>query len=522
MGALLSVFLFSRLWRRAEVLTDNELLELRYSGKPAAFLRAFKAGYFAILYNFIVMGWVINAMASVMSVMLNMDKWTAVWLCVIIALVYAILSGFWGVVITDIVQFCIAMFGSIALAMIALNHVGGMDTLLNKLSSLLGSGIIHENTLKFIPPIPNTDFTTLTFWESPFSKFLIFITVMWWSHHGTDGGGYIIQRMSSAKNEKHAMLATLWFNLAHYALRVWPWIIVGVVSIVMFPIIPESYSELGTKAGYPLVMNTLLGPGMKGILIVSFLAAFMSTIDTHLNWGASYIINDIYKRFFRPNESEKHYVIISKVVTILLMILAAFTALKMESISKAWAFIFSMGAGIGLVLILRWFWWRINAWSEIVALSTSIIITILLELISWWQVATLGNQYSLFGTEPVLFGIQIQVHHKLIIIVPLAIISWLIATFITKPEPSDHLKKFYERVQPGGWWEPITKDFKHTLEPVSNGILIQWLAGVMMIYGFTFGIGNLIFNQYKNSVLLLGFAIIGVYLIWNRSISRLR
>ena len=181
-----------------------------------------------------------------------------------------------------------------------------------------------------------------------------------------------------------------------------------------------------------------------------------------------------------------------------------------------------MGAGIGLVLILRWFWWRINAWSEIVALSTSIIITILLELISWWQVTTLGNQYSLFGTEPVLFGIQIQVHHKLIIIVPLAIISWLIATFITKPEPSEHLKKFYERVQPGGWWGPITKDFKHTLEPVSNGILIQWLAGVMMIYGFTFGIGNLIFNQYKNSVLLLGFAIIGVYLIWNRSISRLR
>jgi Na+/proline symporter len=199
------------------------------------------------------------------------------------ALIYAILSGFWGVVVTDLVQFCIAMFGSIALAIIAVNHVGGMETILEKLSALLGSDAIHVNRLKFIPPVPDTNVTTSAFWESPFSKFLIFISVMWWRHHGTDGGGYIIQRMSSAKNERHALLATLWFNLAHYALRVWPWIIVAVVSIVMFPMIPESYSELGVKAGYPLVMNTLLGPGMKGILIVSFLAAFMSTIDTHLN-----------------------------------------------------------------------------------------------------------------------------------------------------------------------------------------------------------------------------------------------
>ena len=521
MGSLLGVFLFSRLWRRAEVLTDNELLEIRYSGKPAAFLRAFKAGYFSILYNFIVMGWVINAMASVVSVMLNMDKWTAVWLCVFIALVYAILSGFWGVVVTDLVQFCIAMFGSIALAIIALDHVGGMDNLLLKLSQLMGSDAVNENTLKFIPPVPDAAYNTSTFWESPFSKFLIFITVMWWSHHGTDGGGYIIQRMSSAKNERHALLATLWFNLAHYALRVWPWIIVAVVSIVMFPMIPASYSELGVKAGYPLVMNSLLGPGLKGILIVSFLAAFMSTIDTHLNWGASYLINDVYKRFFKPNESEKHYVFIGKIITVVLMILAAFTALKMQSISKAWEFIFSMGAGIGLVLILRWFWWRINAWSEITALATSIIITITLELIAWSQTISAGETYSLFGAAPVLFGITLQVHHKLIIIVPCAIIAWVSVTFMTRPEPSDQLKIFYERVQPGGWWAPITKDFEHTVQPVSKGIIVQWIAGIMMIYGFTFGIGNLIFNNFSNAVLLIGCAFIGSYLIWNRSISKL-
>lgn len=521
MGSLLGVFLFSRLWRRAEVLTDNELLEIRYSGKPAAFLRAFKAGYFAILYNFIVMGWVINAMASVMAVMLNMDKWTAVWICVIIALIYAILSGFWGVVVTDLVQFCIAMFGSIALAIIAVNHVGGMETLLEKLSGLLGTDAIHENTLKFIPPVPDANVTTSEFWESPFSKFMIFISVMWWSHHGTDGGGYIIQRMSSAKNERHALLATLWFNLAHYALRVWPWIIVAVVSIVMFPMIPESYSELGVKAGYPLVMNTLLGPGMKGILIVSFLAAFMSTIDTHLNWGSSYMINDIYKRFFKPNESEVHYVFVGKIFTIILMVLAAFTALKMQSISKAWEFIFSMGAGIGLVLILRWFWWRINAWSEITALATSISVTISLEVLAWSQTIAAGDTYELFAASPILFGISLQVHHKLMIIVPLAIIAWLTATFLTNPEPVDKLKEFYNRVQPGGWWEPITAGYTHTLQPVSEGFFMQWIAGILMIYGFTFGIGNLIFQNYSLSVILFGFAGIGSYLVWNRSLSKL-
>ena len=521
MGSLLSVFLFSRLWRRAEILTDNELLELRYSGKPAAFLRAFKAGYFAILYNFIVMGWVINAMASVVSVMLNMDKWTAVWLCVIIALVYAILSGFWGVVVTDLVQFVIAMFGSIALAIIALNYVGGMEVLLSKLNELLGTDVVTDNTLKFIPPIPDTGVATQTFWESPFSKFLIFISVMWWSHHGTDGGGYIIQRMSSAKNERHALLATLWFNIAHYALRVWPWIIVAVVSIVMFPIIPSEYSELGVKAGYPLVMNTLLGPGLKGILIVSFLAAFMSTIDTHLNWGVSYLINDIYKRFFKPNETERHYVLVGKIMTVILMILAAFTALKMQSISKAWEFIFAMGAGIGLVLILRWFWWRVNAWSEITALATSIVITISFEIIAYFQTINNNLEYSLFGSAPSIFGMSLQVHHKLMIIVPIAIIAWVTVTFFTEPEPMTKLESFYKRVQPGGWWAPVTSSFDHTLQPVTKGIFILWLAGVMMIYGFTFGIGNLIFQNYSASVILFGFAGIGSYLIWNRNISKL-
>jgi len=533
LAGLLAVFLFSRLWRRAKVLTDNELLEIRYSGKPAAFLRGFKAAYFAILYNFIVMGWVINAMASVAAVMLNIDRWTAVWICVIIALVYALLSGFWGVVVTDFVQFGIAMFGSIALAIIAVSAMGGMENLLTALENMIpaasdaaSSTAVTTNTMKFIPPTPDAGFFTLEFWESPFSKFIVFLTILWWSRDNSDGGGYIIQRMSSAKNEKHALLATLWFNLTHYAFRVWPWILVAMVSVVMFPEVSEW--ALGDKVGYPLVMQKVLGPGMKGLLVVSFLAAFMSTIDTHLNWGASYLINDIYKRFIKPeksfknqNKAQRHYVKVSRLLTVLLMIFAALVAVKMQSIGKAWEFIFAMGAGIGLVLILRWFWWRINAWTEISALITSILITVGLEIIAGIQTVNAGLTYTLFGRAPVIFGIELQMHHKLLIIVPIAIIVWLIVTFITKPEKSTTLTEFYKRVQPGGWWGQIAKDIPRTKGSVTKGFLMNWLAGIAMIYGATFAIGNLIFGNWVNGIFLVLLSIIGFAWIWFKLIIKL-
>jgi len=531
LAGLLGVFLFSRLWRRARVLTDNELLEIRYSGKPAAFLRGFKAAYFAILYNFIVMGWVINAMASVAAVMLNIDRWTAVWICVVIALIYALLSGFWGVVVTDFVQFGIAMFGSIALALIAINSMGGMENLLASLNEMLPKSAqavtpVNNDTLKFVPPLPEAGFFSLEFWESPFSKFLIFLTILWWSRDNSDGGGYIIQRMSSAKNERHALLATLWFNLTHYAFRVWPWILVAIVSIVAFPDVSEW--ALGDKAGYPLVMQKVLGPGMKGLLVVSFLAAFMSTIDTHLNWGASYLINDIYKRFIKPENSfkdsakaQRHYVTVSRLLTIILMIFAALAAVKMQSIGKAWEFIFAMGAGIGLVLILRWFWWRINAWTEISALITSILITVTLEIIAGIQTVNAGMNYTLFGKAPIVFGIELQIHHKLLIIVPIAILAWLIVTFLTKPENESTLTEFYKRVQPGGWWGKIAQKVQRTKGSVTKGFFTNWIAGISMIYGVTFGIGHLIFGNLGSGFLLFGLAMIGFVWIWKHTISKL-
>ena len=533
LAGLLAVFLFSRLWRRARVLTDNELLEIRYSGKPAAFLRGFKAAYFGILYNFIVMGWVINAMASVAAVMLNIDRWTAVWICVAIALLYALLAGFWGVVVTDFVQFGIAMFGSIALAIIAVNAMGGMDHLLTALNDMIPAAgdaaaatTVTTNTLKFIPPAPDAGFFTMEFWESPFSRFLVFLTILWWSRDNSDGGGYIIQRMSSAKNEKHALLATLWFNLTHYAFRVWPWIIVAMVSIVAFPDVSEW--ALGDKVGYPLVMQKFLGPGMKGLLVVSFLAAFMSTIDTHLNWGASYLINDIYKRFIKPEKSftdkskaQRHYVFVSRILTVFLMIFAALVAVKMQSIGKAWEFIFAMGAGIGLVLILRWFWWRINAWTEISALITSILITVTLEIIAGIQTINAGLTYTLFGRAPIVFGIELQMHHKLLIIVPIAILVWLTVTFLTKPEKESTLDEFYRRVQPGGWWKPISKNIPRTKANVTKGFLSNWLAGIAFIFGATFAIGNLIFGNWGNGLLLTVISILGFAWIWKNTIVKL-
>jgi solute:Na+ symporter, SSS family len=566
LAGLLGVFLFSRLWRRAEVLTDNELLELRYSGKPAAFLRMFKAGYFAILYNFIVMGWVINAMASVAAVMLNIDHWTAVWVSVFISLIYAMLSGFWGVVVTDLVQFSIAMFGSIALAVIAVSHFGGMDVVIERLTSLVGvkaellqqadalklqiasasdsliTGLpeklaalektisttpnITENTMSFIPPVPDAGFFTRAFWESPFSKFIVFLTMMWWSTHNTDGGGYIIQRMSSAKNEKHALMATLWFNLMNYAARVWPWVVVALVSLLMFPDL--SGHELGEKAGYPLVMQTLLTSGMRGILVVSFLAAFMSTIDTHLNWGTSYMLNDIYIRFMRPEKSfsdkktaQKHYIFVTRILTVVMMICAAFVATKMQSIGKAWEFVYAMGAGIGLVLILRWFWWRVNAWTEIAALSTSVVLTIIMETVSYFQTVAAGETYHLFNRAPQLLGMSLQIHHKLLIIVPISITVWLIVTYLTKPEDNERLKEFYARVHPGGWWGPVAKDLAVSASPVSRGFIGNWIAGVALVWGATFAIGNLLFGRIGMGLTLSAVAAFGYFWIYKYTISKL-
>jgi solute:Na+ symporter, SSS family len=485
---IMAVFLFARLWRRARVTTDNELLEIRYSGKPAAALRGFKAIYFAVIFNFLVMGWVIRAMAAVITTMMPINQWVAIIACIIVALIYAVLSGFYGVVATDMVQFVIAIGGSIYLAVIAVNKIGGVEVLKAKIMANPEQG---EKIFDLFPPLSGEI-------GGPFVGFLLFMLVMWWAHPYSDGGGYIIQRMSSCKNEKHSLLATLYFSVLNMV-RGWPWIMVALVSLVLFPDL--SNVEGGDTAAYPLVMNTYLGVGFKGLLVTSFLAAFMSTIDTHLNWGASYIMTDVYQRFIKKDGTQQHYMRVTKVVVVLLMVGAGIVAAMLTSISAAWEFAFLMGSGLGLVLVLRWFWWRITAISEIVALGSSAFL------------AFLNLALTIMAPDMEFLGFTMAtmpLHIKAFLIIPLTIVAWVTATFLTRPTPTATLIEFYKRVSPGGAWSVLPDEIRKSGNPVLNGGFVwDWLGGLALAFGLTFGIGALIFQNWLPALLYVAMATAG-------------
>ncbi len=360
MSGLLTVFFYSRLWHRSGVLTDVEFTEIRYGGKPAAILRGFRALYLALPINSIIMGWVTLAMAKIVGTATGLDKWTAVLICVAVTLSYSLLSGLWGVVVTDFFQFFIAIIGAVILAVFAVNYVGGFDALMTKLDSLQGG---RDQVLSFFPEVGSA-------WM-PLSAVFVYLAVNWWAtwYPGSEpgGGGYIAQRIFSAKNEKHGVFATLWFNIAHYTIRPWPWIMVALASLVAYPDLADK------ESGYVLMIVDALPPGLKGLLLASFAAAFMSTISTQLNWGSSYLVNDFYKRFIKKDGTNRHYVMVSRLSTLVILLLGAITTMFMETISGAWKFLMAIGAGTGLVYILRWYWWRINAWSEISAMITSLV-----------------------------------------------------------------------------------------------------------------------------------------------------
>jgi solute:Na+ symporter, SSS family len=496
-ASLLAIFLFSRLWRRAEVLTENELIEIRYSGKPAAFLRGFKALFFATIFNLVIMGWVLNAMTAILSVLLEVEKSTALWGCASVALIYAMLSGFYGVVVTDVVQFFIATVGAYGLAFLSIHKLGGMEAILSK---------IDTSKLDFFPPLPGPDESFLV---SPMCKVVMLISMAWWCRFDVDGGGYIVQRMSSAKNEAHAAWGTLWFYFLFYVVRAWPWILVALASMVAFPDV--SQLALGDKAAYPMMVRDFLGPGMKGLLVVSFLAAFMSTIDTHLNWGASYLVHDLYARFIKKDADPKHYVRVSQLATLALMILAVLLASQMKDISSAWEFLMSMGAGAGLVLLMRWFWWRLNAWSELAAMASSISLSFGLELLAMWQHR--GEGSALFEHLPVLFGVPLQYHLKLLVIVPLSLLITILVTLLTKPEPQTTLRAFYQRVSPGGWWKPEHVE-GCAYAPVTEGLLPKLISGTLFLVGGIFSVGYLCLGFYAKGVVATVISLAGfLYLL---------
>jgi solute:Na+ symporter, SSS family len=462
LGSMLTVFFFARLWRRAGIMTDVEFAELRYTGRPAAVLRGFRALYLGLPINFIIIGWVNLAMAKILAVTMGWNRLTAVLASLAITGFYSALSGLWGVVVTDFFQFVFAMTGTTALAWFAMKApaVGGIAGL---------RGQLPASTFAFLPTVGGAAATSSTL-ALPFAAFVAYVGVQWWAswYPGQEpgGGGYIAQRMMSARDERHSFFATLWFTVAHYCLRPWPWILVGLASLVLYPGLTDK------EAGYVMVMRDHLPVGWRGMLLGAFFAAYMSTISTQLNWGTSYVVNDFYRRFIKSDGDDRHYVWVSRIVTILTMIAAAVVTFYLESIRQAWEFVLESGAGIGLVLILRWYWWRVNAWSEITAMIAPAIGFLYLKLFT-----------TIVFPETLLY------------LVAWTTVCWLVVTMLTPPESQAHLVAFYLRTRPGGpGWAPIAQRAGVSPEPI-RGLIVDWIAGWILIYMVLFGIGAIVLGE---------------------------
>jgi len=481
-GGMLTTFFFARLWRRAEILTEVEFIEFRYSGKAAAFLRGFKSIYLGLFMNSIIVGWVNVALIAILRVFFDIPEREALLYvagAMVLTAIYSAISGLWGVAVTDVIQFCIAMAGCIVLSILVLasDKIGGIDGLKEKIPSW---------SLEFFPRIGEGTAGVASTLTISVGAFLAYISIQWWAswYPGAEpgGGGYVAQRMMSSKNEKHAIYATLFFNLAHYCLRPWPWIIVGLAAIVLYP----DLTFADKKLGYVMAMKEFLPAGLKGLLLVAFLAAYMSTISTQLNWGSSYLVNDFYRRFIKPDnkfssegEAQKNYVLISRITTFITMIVSLAVTTRITSISGVWSFIIECGAGLGLVLILRWYWWRINAWSEIAATVAPFAAYAFSKYFLGWQFPN-----SFFLT------------------VGFTTVTWIVVTYLTKPEPQQHLITFYNKVRPEGAWGPVAaaSGIIPQKSRIAN-LVICWLSAVVMTYSLLFFTGKFIFHEWQESLI---------------------
>jgi solute:Na+ symporter, SSS family len=484
-SGMLTVFFFARLWRRAEVMTDVEFVELRYSGGPAAFLRGFRALYLGLAINLIIMGWVNLGMAKILSGTLGLQKWEALALCLFVTFLYSVLSGIWGVVVTDAVQFVIAMVGSLALAYFAVDAVGGLEALKTGLATVVPAGATEPFGSQAVSLWPDGSAA----WMIPFVTLVTYLGVNWWAswYPGAEpgGGGYVAQRIFSARTERDGMLATLWFNTAHYALRPWPWIIVALCSLVLYQgsTVNPATGELDPAFGYVRVMTEYLPNGFRGLLLASFAAAYMSTISTQMNWGSSYIVNDFYRRFVNTRGTENHYVMASRIATFITMALSLVVTYYMNRITGGWELVLTLGAGTGLVYILRWYWWRVNAWSEIAAMSAALIVSLGLKWSGTFDAGTpLGFAQTILTTVAVTTAV------------------WLTATFATAPEPEEKLLSFYRRVRPAGpGWTAIAKRSGASgatrVEQLAPSF-VNWLLGIAVVYSSLFAIGELIFGDW--------------------------
>lgn len=502
---MLTVFVYARLWRRAGILTDLEFYELRYSGKPASFLRGFRAIYLGVFFNVMIMATVMLAGIKIGSIMLGLTAFQTVALVSVVTVFYSAVGGLRGVILTDVFQFVLSMIGMIVAAVYILQmpEIGGLENLVN-----------HPNVSDKIDFIP--DFTNM---ELAIPLFFVPLAVQWWStwYPGAEpgGGGYIAQRMLSAKEEKDAVKATLLFNIAHYALRPWPWILIALASLIIYPDLQSIATQfpnveadkLGNDLAFP-AMLTLLPSGLVGLLLASLIAALMSTISTHLNWGSSYIVNDFYARFIDRDTSESTKVNIGRISTVVLMLLAAIVALYLQNAKQAFDILLQIGAGTGLLFILRWFWWRINAYSEIVAMVVSFIIAFYFEKI---------YQGNLLSYEKMCIGVLITT------------IAWVAATLLTRSTDKSVLKKFYTKIQPKGTgWNPIKSSLTEAenSEMASNGDpgltsqIIMMLLGCAVVYAALFGSGWLLLGNTMFGLVSLVISGVLGYVLFNMAFGK--
>ncbi len=508
---MLTVFVYARLWRKSEVLTDIEFYELRYSGPGARFLRIFRAVYLGLFFNVLATAAVCLAAMKIGEVLLGLDKFETIGIAAVITVLFSSLGGFRGVLYTDFILFFIAMIGAIGAAVVAVNHpnVGG-------LSALIANPSI-QSKLEIVPDFSDTNLLI--------SIFIIPLAVQWWNawYPGAEpgGGGYIAQRMLAAKDENHAIKATFFFNILHYALRPWPWILVALASLVVFPDLDSlqaafpnvSEDKIGNDLAYP-AMLTFLPHGLLGLVVASLVAAFMSTVSTQLNWGASYLVNDLYARFIKPDASERELVIAGRVSTVVLMFFSALLALYMTNAKQVFDIILMFGAGTGLLFILRWFWWRINAVAEIVAMLVSGIVSICFAFAKWYPA-----DWPDWGQFPT--------------VVLITTISWITAMYLTPAEDKKTLRFFYRKIQPGGpGWKKVVSEAAadgQSIEApnakwgVPDGILAMVL-GCVLVYSALFATGNWLYGRFTTASILTALTILASYLlfrIWDRVGKRL-
>ena len=494
LSGMMTVFLFARLWRRSGLLTDVQFAEMRYSGKPAAFLRGFRAIYIGLLMNCLILGWVTKAMVSIVGVVMGVNEHTALAICIFVIIpftgLYVAIGGLWGVLWTDLFQFVLKMGVVTAVAYYGISYVGGMHALIAKLGTAQPPAPgPHGSPLNFFPSL-SQGLTGEAWWTLPVITLMVFLGLQWWAfwYPGAEpgGGGYIAQRIFSAKDERQGMLSVLWFNIAHYALRPWPWILTALCAIVLYPHLDHP------ETGYMLVLTQHLPASLRGLAVAGFLAAFMSTIATQLNWGASYLVADFYKRFMKPEASQQHYVRVSRVVTVVLVLCAAAVAAGLTSIAAGWQWVLELSAGTGAVYLLRWYWWRINAWSEISAMLVALVVSLGLRF-----------THPFSGNDAVVFAKTAGTTTAV------TTLAWIIATYVTKPVSHEVLVRFYRHVRPDvrGWKQIAgeVSDVTPTRDLGRN--LGLWVLGCAMVYSFLFRSGYAILGHPLRGTTLL---VIGV------------